>query len=103
DGLDRVYDAVRARADAIAGDTGTSFGFRNFYISHAAPTDPAFRDVIEAAAESLGLSRLRMPSGAGHDAQSVARFAPIGMVFVPSRDGISHSPQEWTPPEDVTN
>jgi N-carbamoyl-L-amino-acid hydrolase len=44
-----------------------------------------------------------MPSGAGHDAQAVARIAPIGMVFVPSVDGISHSPKELTKPEDLAN
>ena len=43
-----------------------------------------------------------MPSGAGHDAQSIAHLAPVGMIFVPSVAGISHSPQEYTAPEDVT-
>ena len=42
-----------------------------------------------------------MPSGAGHDAQSIAVFAPIGMLFVPSRDGVSHSPHEFTEVEQV--
>jgi N-carbamoyl-L-amino-acid hydrolase len=42
-----------------------------------------------------------MPSGAGHDAQSVARFAPIGMLFIPSVGGISHSPKELSRAEDV--
>jgi N-carbamoyl-L-amino-acid hydrolase len=44
-----------------------------------------------------------MPSGAGHDAQQIARLAPIGMIFVPSRQGISHSPKEYSSPEDVAN
>jgi N-carbamoyl-L-amino-acid hydrolase len=44
-----------------------------------------------------------MPSGAGHDAQEIARIAPIGMIFVPSVAGVSHSPNELTRPEDVTN
>ena len=43
-----------------------------------------------------------MPSGAGHDAQSMAELGPVGMIFVPSRDGISHSPREYTAPEDIT-
>ena len=42
-----------------------------------------------------------MPSGAGHDAQSIAQFAPIGMIFVPSVAGISHSPREHSTPEDI--
>jgi N-carbamoyl-L-amino-acid hydrolase len=44
-----------------------------------------------------------LPSGAGHDAQNVARFAPMGMIFVPSRGGISHSPLEYTSPEQVAD
>ena len=42
-----------------------------------------------------------LPSGAGHDAQQIARIAPMGMIFVPSRGGISHSPQEFTPPDEI--
>ena len=44
-----------------------------------------------------------MPSGAGHDAQSIALLAPVGMIFVPSVNGISHSPEEFTEPKDVAN
>ena len=43
-----------------------------------------------------------MPSGAGHDAQSVAQIAPMGMLFVPSKDGVSHAPGEYTTPDQVT-
>ncbi|MEJ2168708.1 MAG: Zn-dependent hydrolase [Desulfobacterales bacterium] len=52
-------------------------------------------DHIIAAAESEGLSWCRMPSGAGHDAQSLAPFVPTGMIFVPCRNGVSHAPAEW--------
>mgnify|MGYP001821200887 CR=1 FL=1 len=44
-----------------------------------------------------------MPSGAGHDTQSMKGIAPVGMIFVPSRDGISHAPSEFTSPEQITN
>ena len=44
-----------------------------------------------------------MPSGAGHDAQDLARIAPTGMIFIPSKDGISHSPKEYSSPEDMAN
>jgi beta-ureidopropionase / N-carbamoyl-L-amino-acid hydrolase len=44
-----------------------------------------------------------MPSGAGHDAQDIAKVAPIGMIFVPSVGGISHSPKEFTHPKDMEN
>jgi N-carbamoyl-L-amino-acid hydrolase len=44
-----------------------------------------------------------MPSGAGHDAQSIALFAPVGMIFVPSVNGVSHAPDEHTTPQDIIN
>jgi N-carbamoyl-L-amino-acid hydrolase len=44
-----------------------------------------------------------MPSGAGHDAQDMAKVAPIGMIFIPSIGGISHSPEEFTPTQDMAN
>lgn len=103
DTIDRVFDAIRGDADAIAADTGTSFTFTQFYESRAAPTDERLRVVVERAAADLGLTAQRMPSGAGHDAQSVAQFAPVGMIFVPSVAGISHSPRELTRPADITN
>ncbi len=59
------------------------------------------RDVIAESASELGLTYKRMPSGAGHDAQSIAKIAPVGMIFIPSEGGISHSPLEYSRPEDV--
>jgi N-carbamoyl-L-amino-acid hydrolase len=61
------------------------------------------RRIIAAAADGLNLSYRVMPSGAGHDAQDMAHIAPTGMIFVPSRGGISHSPKEYTSPEDMAN
>tara|TARA_Y100001970_G_scaffold165989_1_gene202965 strand:+ start:24853 stop:26106 length:1254 start_codon:yes stop_codon:yes gene_type:complete len=58
-------------------------------------------DSIEAIAQQKGLSTRRMPSGAGHDAQMMARICPTGMIFVPSLDGISHNPAEHTDDEDL--
>jgi N-carbamoyl-L-amino-acid hydrolase len=64
---------------------------------------PARAPVIAEAARGLGLSSRALPSGAGHDAQEMARLAPTGMIFVPSVGGISHSPREFTRPEDCAN
>ena len=102
DGIDVVFRAIRARAEEIAAADGTTVSLEQFYESRAAPTDPRLRDRIEAEAADLGLTSLRMPSGAGHDAQSVALLGPVGMIFVPSRDGISHSPLEFTAPDQIT-
>jgi beta-ureidopropionase / N-carbamoyl-L-amino-acid hydrolase len=58
--------------------------------------DAGLADAIEAAAERMGFTHRRMTSGAGHDAQMIARIAPAAMIFVPSRGGISHNPREHT-------
>ncbi|MDQ8170816.1 MAG: M20/M25/M40 family metallo-hydrolase, partial [Gemmatimonadota bacterium] len=54
-------------------------------------------------AGALGLGTQRMPSGAGHDAQEMAHVCPMGMIFVPSVGGISHSPREFSRPQDIAN
>lgn len=58
--------------------------------------DAGLADEIEASAKRFGFSHRRMTSGAGHDAQMIARIAPAAMIFVPSRGGISHNPGEHT-------
>jgi len=58
--------------------------------------DPALVALVAAAADEVGAPTLVMPSGAAHDAQILARIAPVAMIFVPSRDGQSHAPSEWT-------
>jgi N-carbamoyl-L-amino-acid hydrolase len=60
-------------------------------------------DVVEKSARTLGLTSRRMPSGAGHDAQSMAVLGPMAMIFVPSVGGISHSPREFTEWDDCAN
>ena len=57
--------------------------------------------LVERSARARGLSVRRLPSGAGHDAQMLARVCPTGMIFVPSHDGISHNPAEHTDPGDL--
>ena len=57
--------------------------------------------LVEHAARQRGLASKRMTSGAGHDAQMIARIAPSAMIFVPSIGGISHSPKEFSRPEDI--
>lgn len=63
--------------------------------------DTALADRIAHHAQALGLSQRRMTSGAGHDAQMLARVCPTSMIFVPSVGGISHNPAEHTEPEDL--
>jgi len=96
----RRFEALGNR---IAAETGTTFAMRVMSTNEPAPTDPRLRRLIEGSAKGLGLSTRTMPSGAGHDAQEIARIAPVGMIFVPSVGGVSHSPNELTRAQDVTN
>ena len=100
--IERLYAAIRERAAAIEDETGTEISFRHLDVAaEPALTDERIQAIIAAAAESLGYSYTHLPSGAGHDAQDMARIAPTGMIFVPSRGGISHSPREFTSAEDM--
>ena len=99
----RLFDRVKGEAEKIAAATGTTFAFQSTYLSQSALTDPALQKVIEAKAKELGLSTKYMPSGAGHDAQHMARICPAAMIFIPSLKGISHAPQEYSSPGDITN
>jgi N-carbamoyl-L-amino-acid hydrolase len=64
--------------------------------------DPRMVELVNGVADRLGLPTMRLPSGAGHDAQMLARFCPAGMIFVPSHRGISHNPAEHTDVEHLT-
>ena len=98
-----LYEKIQAEVRQIEAATGTKFDFKQVTSSQPAPTDARFRRAIDEAAKQLGFTTKLMPSGAGHDAQEIAHVCPIGMIFVPSRDGISHSPREFSTPEDIAN
>ncbi|HET9898350.1 MAG TPA: Zn-dependent hydrolase [Streptosporangiaceae bacterium] len=94
--LTRAEAAVRAAAASVGRVTGCQITVTAVHQSPPARTDPGLRQAIAAAAGELALAAHVMPSGAGHDAQVVAGIAPVGMIFVPSRDGVSHAPAEDT-------
>lgn len=96
--IERLHRRIRAAARRIARESGTTFGFRETHANAPAPADERIRHLITKAAAELGLTSRLMPSGAAHDAQSMARLGPAGMIFIPSRGGISHSPQEFSEP-----
>lgn len=72
-------------------------------LSRSSPTacDTQVMRTIEAAAQQLGYASTVLPSGAGHDAAYMARLAPMGMVFIPCKDGRSHCPEEWIEPSQL--
>lgn len=99
-----LFKKIRHEAQVIALESGVTVTFAPIEpASIPAPTDERMRTLIAESARELGLTYQLMPSGAGHDAQNMARIAPTGMIFVPSLGGISHSPKEFTKPEDMAN
>ena len=98
-----LFDRSRDAADEIGRLNGTTFHFYPQDISAPALTDKSLQGMIGATAKRLNLSTQLMPSGAGHDAQDMATLGPIGMIFIPSVGGISHSPKEFSNPGDVEN
>jgi len=102
--MQQVFDLIAAESQRIARTRGASIRFDELDLNaEPAPTDQRMRRIISASAEGLGLTFKSMPSGAGHDAQDMATIAPTGMIFVPSKDGISHSPKEFTSADDMAN
>jgi N-carbamoyl-L-amino-acid hydrolase len=95
-----LFDTIRREAEGIGQATGTTFRLDPISANEPALTDARVRRVVGETAAALNLTSVELPSGAGHDAQSIARIAPMGMIFVPSVGGISHSPKEYTHPAD---
>lgn len=99
----RLFESIRAEAERIGAATGTRFSFASTHDSQSALTDPRVQKAVDEAAKGAGLTTRSLPSGAGHDAQHMARICPAGMIFIPSHKGISHSPEEFSTAGDITN
>ncbi|MFD0934793.1 Zn-dependent hydrolase, partial [Methylobacterium trifolii] len=93
-----TLDAVEAELRAALGEIGTrrrlDIDLTRIWRKEPVPFDPGLVAAVESAAESLGLSRRRMVSGAGHDACNLAAKVPAAMIFVPCKDGVSHNESE---------
>jgi beta-ureidopropionase / N-carbamoyl-L-amino-acid hydrolase len=104
DKIESLYAEIQKRFEDIAAASGTSVSLTPVdATAEPAPTDQRIQNFIAVSAEELGLSCVKMPSGAGHDAQEMAKITPAGLIFVPSVHGISHSPKEFTRDQDVVN
>ena len=99
----RIWSRIEKRFAEIAKEENVKLECVPLETLEAALISQFMQWEIRAAAQIAGYSTLDLPSGAGHDAQQIAHLAPIGMIFVPSRGGISHSPREYSSPEDVAN
>ena len=99
--LQLAEDQLRQRTAELAEAEGVEINSRTLARFEPVEFDDRVVDRIEQLATQRGLSTKRMPSGAGHDAQMMARICPTGMIFVPSVDGVSHNPAEHTDEEDL--
>ncbi|MDK9696456.1 MAG: allantoate amidohydrolase [Siculibacillus sp.] len=96
-----AIDRIRHEAERIAGRRGLRFELTRHIDVPTCPMNEDLQAAFARAVGSLGLDVRRLPSGAGHDAMAMARAFPSAMLFVRSRDGISHNPREWSSPEDI--
>ncbi len=104
DVIEKVYSAIKAKGEEIAATSNVSIEFLPLdTTANPALTAKEIQKEIEIATSTQGYSFKYMPSGAGHDAQDIATIAPTGMIFVPSKGGISHSPKEFTSAKDMAN
>jgi N-carbamoyl-L-amino-acid hydrolase len=100
--LQRAEAAIDAEVERLAAAEGVTISRRRLARFEPVEFDPRVVDLVERTATALGNTVKRMPSGAGHDAQMLARVCPTAMVFVPSARGISHNPAELTSVEELT-
>jgi allantoate deiminase len=99
DGFARLEPFVRETLERIAAEESLGLELRETHRKEPVPLDAELQDRLEEAARAEGATMLRLPSGAGHDAMVLAHHVPAAMLFVPSRGGLSHTPEEFSTPE----
>jgi N-carbamoyl-L-amino-acid hydrolase len=102
-GLAELEKSLLGLADLVARQYGLTLEAEGLGGCAPAPMSARAQAAIVAAADSLALSHTSLHSGAGHDAQSLAGITEVGMLFIPSREGISHSPREHSEWEACVN
>jgi len=93
--------AMRGQFEAIAARRGVALTLEPVWEARTAPCDASLQDRLAAAVAAEGITVRRLPSGAGHDGMALIDIAPIGMLFVRCKDGISHNPAEAVDQQDV--
>ena len=94
---------LRKLANQIEQKDRVTITITRFENTESVQIKPTMQNLVEQAANLTGLSHKRLPSGAGHDAQAMANITDTAMIFVPSVNGISHAPEEYSNPEDCAN
>ena len=99
--LQETEAEVKAHLNRLATEEGVTITTRPLARFEPVEFDEHVVELVSEIAKNQGNSVMRLPSGAGHDAQMLARVCPTAMIFVPSAKGISHNPSEYTSPEDL--
>ena len=100
--IDELIEQLQQEMQAIAARTDTKIEMQPRLRNEPAPAKPQIQQMIVQVCEELGLSYCHLPSRASHDAQELATFTDMGMIFVPSESGVSHAVTEYTSPEQCT-
>jgi allantoate deiminase len=100
-GIRYLEHLVGSTAARVAAEEGLNAELEQTFALEPLELDSHLIDVVERAALAERASATRMPSGAGHDAMLLGRYVPAAMLFVRSRGGISHSPEEFSSPDDI--
>ncbi|MBD3881787.1 Zn-dependent hydrolase [Phormidium tenue FACHB-886] len=102
DCLNQMLERLQQEIRSIATATDTEITLSPLLCVEPTLAAPTVQDAIEQVCQELGLSYRHMPSRAGHDSLEIGRITDMGMIFVPSQNGLSHSNQEYTSPEQCT-
>jgi len=101
--LDRMWEHIQEKFKQTDKEENVQTSCTPLEDVAPAQANQAMQNAIREAAKALGLATTDLPSRAGQDSQNIAKIAPMAMIFVPSRDGISHSPKEFTSWQDIAN
>ena len=101
--LSAAEEEFRRMAAEVAHSDGVTIDVKRFENTQSVPITQQMQGLVAAAADRTGLAHQRLPSGAGHDAQAMATITNTAMIFVPSVDGVSHAPGEYSTPGDCAN
>lgn len=100
--LDAMLEQLRHEVQVIATDTDTEIAIAPLLCVEPTLADLHVQTAIESVCQQLGLSYCHLPSRAGHDSLEIGRITDMGMIFVPSQAGVSHSEAEYTSPQQCT-
>jgi allantoate deiminase len=96
-----AVDRFEREARAIADRRRLGFAIEPIHRISTTPCDASVQNQLGAAIEAVGVTPVRLPSGAGHDGLMMAKLCPIGMLFVRCKGGVSHNPAEYASPRDM--